>query len=156
MVRRCASDLNCFALGIEGTDRLLLGEVARLHDDIERMSIMRSTLTTDDVSKLPRFDVVICLSVVHHVIRANGIEAGRRFVRGLASRAEKAIVFEMGTSEEKVGSAPGHLPEMPKGQETFVREFLASCGLQSIKVVAESHAYSGETRRIFSAEPGNA
>jgi hypothetical protein len=114
---------------------------------------MRSMLTPADILKLPCFDVVVCLSVVHHIIRAHGMEVGRDFVRALATCAAKAIVFEMGTSEEKVGSAPRHLPGMPDGQEAFVKGFLESCGLQRVRVVAESAGYSGESRRIFSAEP---
>lgn len=153
LVRRAAADLGCFALGVEATDRLVAGELARLHDDIERVSAMRAMLSAEDVLRLPRFDAVVCLSVVHHIIRSQGLEGGRSFVRAMASRADKVFIFEIGTSEEPVGSAPRHLPAMPDGQEVFVREFLESCGLQNIVLVAETEGYAGVSRRLFSAEP---
>jgi SAM-dependent methyltransferase len=153
LVRKAATELGCFAIGVEATDRLVAGEIARLHDDVGRMSIMRAMLMPEDIRRLPRFDVVICLSVVHHVIRAHGMEVGRDFVRALATRAEKAIIFEMGTSEEKVGSAPRYLPDMPKGQDAFIREFLESAGLTRVRLIAESVGYGDNPRRIFAAEP---
>ena len=153
LVRKAAADLDCFALGVEGTDRLVLGELARLHDDAERVSTMRAMLSAEDISRLPRFDAVVCLSVVHHVIRARGLEGGRDFVRALAGRAEKVVIFEMGTSEETTGSTARYLPDMPDGQDAFVQQFLESCGLENVRQAAETQGYSGISRRLFSAEP---
>ena len=153
-LRRAATELGCFALGVEAGERLFLGEVGRIHDGVERMSIMKAMLMPEDVRKLPRCGVVMCLSVVHHVIRHHGLETAKDFVRALADRAEKAVIFEMGTSEEKGLRWSGVLPDMAEGQEAYVQAFLQSCGLKNVRRVASAPAFhAGGERLLFSGEP---
>jgi cyclopropane fatty-acyl-phospholipid synthase-like methyltransferase len=153
-IRRAAKDLNCFAIGVEASDRLLLGEISRLHDGLERTAILQATLTAKDILALPRCDVVMCLSVVHHVIRWQGMEAALDFVRALGTRAVKALIFEMGTSEEGKLMWSHLLPDMPDGQEAFVKKFLESAGFTNVRLVTASSAFHREgTRLMFSAEP---
>ncbi len=153
-LRRAATELGCFALGVEAGERLFLGEVGRIHDGVERMSIMKARLMPEDVRKLPRCDVVMCLSVVHHVIRRHGLETAKDFVRALADRAEKAVIFEMGTSEEKGLRWSGVLPEMAEGQEAFVQAFLEESGLKNVQRLASAPAFhAGGERLLFAGEP---
>lgn len=151
-LRRAATDLNCFAIGIEASDRILISELARLYDGLERAAIMKAFLTPKDILALPSFDAVICTSVVHHVIRQNGLAVGEDFVRALATRANKLVLFEMGSSEEEDWSTT--LPEMRQGQEAFVRDLLARCGLASIEVIARAEGFRRKDQRLlFSAKP---
>lgn len=155
LVRRAASDLGCFAVGIEASDRVLPGELARLHDGVERAATIKARLTSDDIRTLPCFDAVLCLSVVHHVIRKQGLDAAEDFIRALASRAKKVVVFEMGTSEERGGLAwSGQLPEMPMGQDAFVTSILERCGLINIRRIGASDAFHKSAQRLlYTAEP---
>jgi SAM-dependent methyltransferase len=153
-VRRAATELGCYAVGVEASERLLGGEIARLHDKVENTAIMLSRASGDSLRKLPRFDVVICLSVVHHVIRRHGIGAARDFVQALASRAEKAVIFEMGTSDEADLKWRGLLEDMPSGQEAYVTQFLQTCGLRDVRLIASSPAFHGNASRLmFSCTP---
>lgn len=150
--RRAAMDLNCFALGLEASDRVLVGELARLHDEVERMAVMKARVGPAELRVLPKFDAVICMSVVHHVIRASGVAAAEDFIRALASRTEKVFIFEMGTADET--SWTRALPELADGQESFLRSLLERCGFHNVRVIAESPAYHREVQRLlFSAEP---
>jgi len=156
-IRRAATELGCYAVGIEVSERHLAGEIARLHDKVENTAIMMSRATGASLRKLPMFDVVICLSVVHHVIRRQGIDAAEDFVRALASRAEKVFIFEMGTSDEKDLRWGALLEDMPDGQETYVRQFLKTCGLRDIRLIASSSAFHGNANRLmFACEPQSA
>ena len=154
-LRRAAEDFGCLALGIDGDQRrVILGEVARLHDGVEGAAIMQANLTPDSIGKLPKFDMVLCLSVVHHVIRRGGIDAAREFTRALATRAERVVLFEMGTSDEKALPWSAELPDMAGGQEAFVRSFLQSCGLTNVRTVASTLGLKGDASRLlFAAEP---
>ena len=72
-LRRAAEDLGCFSLGIEiNNQRMWPGELARLYDDVERCAIMKAKVKPEDILKLPQFDVVLCLSVVHNIIYNDG------------------------------------------------------------------------------------
>src|SRR6185312_9740145 len=154
-VRRAAADNNCFAIGIEATDTAIVGELARLHDRVQRAATVRAFMTPEAIRSLPQFDVVLCLSVLHHVIRAFGIVAAEQFLRALATRVNKVLVFEIGTADET--SWMSFLPEESQGQhgqEIFVRELLQRCGFHNVQVIAESAAYHREVQRfLFTAEP---
>ena len=156
LVRRAATDLGCFAIGIEASDRVLTGELSRLHDDVERAATIKARLTPDDIRALPKFDAVLCLSVVHHVIRRQGISAAEDFIKALSSRAGKVMVFEMGTSDEGGLLWSGQLPEMPGGQDTFVSDLLGRSGLTNVRRIGTSDAFHGSAQRLlYAAEPAH-
>jgi SAM-dependent methyltransferase len=151
-IRRAAADLNCFAFGIEASDRTIVGELARLHDRAERVATVRAFMTPEAINALPQFDAVLCLSVVHHIIRGFGVGAAEEFLRALASRVLKVLVFEIGTADES--SWTSVLPDLSQGQEGFVRELLKRSGFHNVKVIAESPAFHREVKRLlFTAEP---
>jgi SAM-dependent methyltransferase len=153
-VRRAATDCNCFAIGIEATDVSIVGELSRLYDRAPRMATIRAFMTPDELRNLPKFDAVICMSVVHHVFRAFGMASAEQFVKALASRVDKVLIFEIGTADES--SWTPFLPDQSRGQEAFVRDFLERCGLRNVRVIAKSAAYHREVERLlFAAEPAS-
>jgi cyclopropane fatty-acyl-phospholipid synthase-like methyltransferase len=154
LIRRAATDLRCFAVGVEASDRVLTGELSRLHDNVERAAIIKARLTPEDIRALPKFDAVLCLSVVHHIIRKDGIGVAEDFINALSSRAGKVVVFEMGTSDEGGLSWSGQLPEMPEGQTAFVMALLERGGLVNIRRIGSSDAFHGSAARLlFTGEP---
>lgn len=156
LVRRAAVDLGCFAIGVEASNRALTGEVARLHDAVERASIMQARLSAEDIRSLPLFDAVLCLSVVHHVVRRHGLKSAQEFIEALVSRARKVVIFEMGTSEEERLNWSNDLPDMPEGQEAFVTALLRQCGLKNVRRIGASDAFHGSAQRLlFVGEPGS-
>jgi SAM-dependent methyltransferase len=153
-VRRAATDLDCFAIGIEASDTVVVGELARLYDRVERTATIRAFMSAKDFHALPKFDAVICMSVVHHVIRGFGLATGEEFVKALASRVGRVLIFEIGTADES--SWTPFLPEESRGQEAFVRDLLERCGFHNVRVIAESPAFHREVPRLlFAAEPAS-
>ena len=149
-LRQAAKSFGCFALGIEADYlRYMRGETARLCDTAERVSAMKARLSTPDLVGLPKCDVVICLSVVHHIMYSEGIEEARKFVTALASRAEKAFIFEMGTSDEVSFTWSNKLPDMPHGQSDFIESFLQSCGLESLRQLCKTPGLNQDAVRLM-------
>ncbi len=149
-LRRAADEFGCFAIGVDASHRRVqAGEIARLHDGADRVAVMTATLTPRDIELLPRVHVVLCLSVVHHVIREGGLAAAEDFVRALATRAEKSLIFEMGTADEEQLSWTKILPAMKEGQEKFVTDFLARSGLTNIRVIACTPGLKGDADRLL-------
>lgn len=150
MLREINKEFGCFTLGIDGlSNRVLTGELSRLRDDVPFLSIMKKKLEPDDMHKLPKFDVIICLSLVHHIIKIKGVDAGREFVAGLRDRTNKALVFEMGSSDEKLMKWHGNMPEMEHGQDRFMTEFLESAGLQNVRKVGEGASTKRDSHRVI-------
>ena len=49
-LRRAAKEFGCFGIGVEaGHRRVLLGEIARLHDAAERVAVIKARLTPTDI-----------------------------------------------------------------------------------------------------------
>jgi hypothetical protein len=156
-LRKAAAEFGCFGIGIDAEHRrVATGEIARLHDGVERVAVMQARLAPADIRALPACDLVLCLSVVHHVFRAGGLPAAEAFVAALASRARRALLFEMGTSEERQLHWSQALPPMPAGQEAFVRGLLEKAGFVNVRIVTETAGLKGDAGRLlFSAEPGD-
>jgi hypothetical protein len=153
--RRAATELRCFTLGIEAGDATIVGELARLHDRAERIAVMRAFMTPEAIRTLPKFDAVLCLSVLHHVIRGFGLASAEQFLKALASRVEKVFLFEIGTADES--SWTEALPSFEGGQEAFVRSLLERSGFRNVRVIGETAAFHREAPRLlFAAEPASA
>jgi len=154
-LRKASEEYNCFSIGIEASHpTLAVSETARLYDQVNRLAIMQCLMKADEVSNLPKCDIVLCLSLVHHIIRINGIDEAYEFVKGLSKVTNKILIFEMGTSEEKVLSWSKKMPEMKNGQEEFLKEFLSKCGFKNINVIAKTAGIEGDADRLLVyAEP---
>ena len=153
--RRAATELRCFTLGIEAGDAVIVGELARLHDRVQRVATIRAFLTPEAAQALPKFEAVLCLSVLHHVVRGFGLATAESFLRALASRVEKVFIFEIGTTDES--SWKPALPAFEGGQEAFVRSLLERAGFRNVRVIGEAAAFHRETQRLlFVAEPAPA
>lgn len=152
-LRKAASEYNCFSIGIEMNDeRLKLGELTRLYDNVENYAIIKARLNPKSIKKLPKTDVILCLSVAHHIIKSEGMSSAINFIKALVEKTNKAIIFEMGTSDEN--SFIDRMPDMPKGQEHFVRKFLEDTGCINITVLNKTSSIKKDsTRLIFVAEP---
>jgi len=151
-VRRAAKELGCFAVGVEASDRGTLGALALLYARAERSSLMRAFVTAAELRRWPQFDAVICMSVVHHIMRAYDLEAAQDFIAACASRAARVLIFEMGSGEERAFEHA--LPAEARHQDIFVRALLEGAGLKNVRVIAETRAYhQGATRLLFAAEP---
>jgi hypothetical protein len=89
------------------------------------------------------------------VIRGFGLGVAEQFLRALASRVSKVLIFEIGTADES--SWTEFLLKQNQGQEAFVRELLERSGFKNVRVIAESAAYHREVQRLlFVAEPSKA
>ena len=154
-LRKASEEYDCFSIGVEASyPTILVSETARLYDKTDRVATMKCLMKAEDVKNLPKCDMVLCLSLVHHIIRMNGIEESYEFVRGLSKITNKVLIFEMGTSEEKVLSWSKKMPSMESGQERFLRSYLSKCGFKNISVIAKTPGIEGDADRLLvSAEP---
>jgi SAM-dependent methyltransferase len=151
-LRQAAERYGCFALGIDMDDKAIAAsELARIYNRTQRHASMLSTMTTQDISVLPQFDMVLCLSVAHHVIRTQGLAAAKDFMTAVASRARQVLIFEMGTASEVSFDWSHQMPEMPQGQEVFIRDFLQACGMNTVRVIARTPGLHREASRLLVA-----
>jgi hypothetical protein len=146
-VRR-AGELGLFSIGVDRDyNRLGLIESARMIDRSEKSGFLLSGIDPDLLRKSPKYDVVICFSVLHHVIRHNDLDYGREILGLMRQVARKGFVFDMGQSTETSTAWAKELPDMGADPSRWVADFLRSAGFTSVTAAGETDAYKDSVPR---------
>jgi len=69
----------------------------------ENIAFMNLSLNPSNVSLLPKFDVILCLSVYQHFCRIFNEENARKMVAGIFSKCEKQFFFQIPSKKNKYG-----------------------------------------------------
>lgn len=154
-VFRAAQEFGCLTLGVDAdVRRLTVAQELKLINKVDRAGFMYADISPEFLRKLPQFDVVILLAVLHHVMYEHGLEYARDYMKLISAKTRKALVFEMGQSNEVSMDWAKSLPEMGSNPAEWITEFLSSCGFSEVIKVAETDAYQSNcTRGLFVARP---
>lgn len=154
-VSRAAKEYGCFAIGIDAdVRRLTVAQDVNVINKNENAGFMYANLSPDFLRKLPQFDVVIFLAVLHHIMYEHGVDYARHLVQCIRAITKKNLVFEMGQSNESSMYWAKLLPDMGPEPHQWIQEFLLTCGYSRAEKVGETDAYHSNSRRsIFIAYP---
>ena len=154
-VSRAAKEYGCVALGVDAdVRRLTVAQDLNVINKNERAGFMYAHFDMEFLRKLPQFDVVIFLAVLHHVMYEHGVDYAREFMRCIRGITRKTLIFEMGQSNETAMYWAPLLPDMGPEPHKWIQEFLLSCGFSSAERAGETDAYhSNQKRSIFIAQP---
>lgn len=123
-------------------------------NDLPRAAFLISEVTPELLDSIPKFDAVIFLSVLHHIMYQKGVDHCREIMNRLAKKTGKALIFEMGQSDEHKESWAKDMPDMGSDPHTWIAEFLRDAGYSTVEKIGETDAYLRETRRaLFKALP---
>lgn len=154
-VQQAAKTLGCVSLGVDADRRRLT--VARLSTDfsgIERAGFVYGTIDSHFLEKMPAFDSVIFLSVLHHVMYEYGIDYALDLMKAIHRITRKCLVFDMGQSNETKHEWSKLLPKMTPDPVSWISAFLKSAGFSRVESVGQTDAYKSEARReLFIAYP---
>jgi len=91
-----------FSIGIDyGRNEILAAKALALKHSVNNIVFTQMEVTPDNASRLPKTDMVICLSIFHHWIRKLGEEESLKIMKGLSASADKYFVFDTGQPNEK-------------------------------------------------------
>jgi O-antigen chain-terminating bifunctional methyltransferase/kinase len=154
-VSRAAREYGCFTLGVDAdVRRLTVAQELNVINKNDRAGFMYANITPEFLRKLPPFDVVIFLAVLHHVMYEHGVDYAREYMKSIRDKTRKALVFEMGQSNETSMYWASHLPDMGADPHQWIAEFLLSCGFSKVEKAGETDAYHSNFRRgVFVARP---
>ena len=156
-VLRAARELGCFSLGIDANvRRLTVAQNINTLDRNERTGFMYANIDTDSLSRLPKFDIVLFLSVLHHFMREHGIEYCREVLSIIRTKTNKLMIFDMGIRSELSDWAKA-LPSATEEPAAVIAMFLRSAGFSQIDLIGQTIALKkrGNTvvRPVFRALP---
>jgi 2-polyprenyl-3-methyl-5-hydroxy-6-metoxy-1,4-benzoquinol methylase len=154
-VLQSAKECGSISLGIEAdVRRLQVAQNQLLDEKILGAGFIYGIADEACLEKLPKFDVVIFMSVMHHMMYTNDVEYCRNFLKKLKNNINKAMIFEMGQSDEHKNEWSKQLPDMGNKPHEWIRNFLLSAGFSKVVKLGESDSYQKESNRaIFLVEP---
>ena len=154
-VRRAAEECKCLALGVDADfARILVAQNTALLDGVQGAAFAYADIDCAFMDKMPHFDVVIFLSVLHHVMYEHGVDYSRDLLRTIRRKTGIFMIFDMGQSNERLNQWAALLPDMGDDPAVWIADFLASAGFTGIERLGTTDSYQNEARRtVFLAKP---
>ncbi len=144
-----------FCMGIDFDQRRTFTSTNQvILNDLPNAGFMIGEVSEGLLNAMPRFDTVVFMSVLHHIMYQNGLDHCRRLMQALHGKVGKFLIFEMGQSDEIKESWAKDMPDMGTDPHTWIADFLKSCGFRSIEIVGTTSSFLGEAERaLFKAQP---
>ncbi|MDP3741149.1 MAG: methyltransferase domain-containing protein, partial [bacterium] len=154
-VLQAARECGVVSLGIDSDPRRLSVAQAQLTVEcIMPAGFLLGDVDQEFLAKLPRYDLAVFMSVLHHVMYAEGLEKSRELMAALRPVVGKAMIFEMGQSDEIENKWAKSLPDMGTRPHEWIRNFILNCGYSRVTKIGESDSYRKDQKRaIFKVEP---
>lgn len=154
-VLQSAKECGIISLGVDAdVRRFSIAQSQLAAERIANAGFLFAVIDKEFLSKLPKFDVIVFLSVMHHMMYSHGIDYCRDILAQLKDKIGKAMIFEMGQSNELKNKWAKLLPNMGNNPHKWIKEFLLSAGFSSVTKIGESDSYNKDRNRaVFSVKP---
>lgn len=120
--------------------------------NLQGVSFEVARLTPEYAAGIPSYDVVLCLSLIHHIILHQGLDAASQVLLHLRKKTKKVLFFEMGQSDE-IGTSWAHkLPPMNPTPEIWIRNWPLDAVFSRVKPLGRSFSYARLVKLHDSAE----
>lgn len=119
--------------------------------DLQHAGFLMSPVDEALLEGLPKFDAVIFLSVIHHMMYEKGVEYAERILKLVASKTGKVCFFEMGQSDEHKESWAKKMPDMGSDPHEWVRRFALANGFSRAEKLSQASSFAKETSRALFA-----
>ena len=122
--------------------------------DLPHAGFMMGSVEPSLIDALPRFDAVVFLSVLHHLMYQQGVDYCTAIMKALATKTGKVCFFEMGQSDEHKESWANDVPDMGSDPHAWIQDFVTSSGFAKAEKISETSSFAGETQRaLFACYP---
>jgi len=149
-VQQAALLCDCVALGVDGDiRRLTLAQGSILLNRVKNAGFLYADISPDLMTRLPKSDLVLFQSVLHHILYNKGIDYARDVMVCLRSIVGKVLIFDMGQSNETNNTWASSLPDMGPTPHLWIEEFLCSAGYTSVEKLGDTDSYRSATKRAL-------
>ena len=141
--QRAARELGCFSLGVDfSTQKLTVAQNINTLERNEGVAFMYGHINVASLSCLPKFDIVLFLSVLHHVIRRQGVDYSRELLSAIRSKTRKVMLFDMGGKRRLLEPWGENLPNTGEELSAWIGALLSSAGFSQVDLIG--HAAAGK------------
>lgn len=147
------AELGHLCLGIENNKNTIrAARMLRTASAVEGASFREMTLDSQTVRELPEADIIIFLSLWHHLCRLEGFESARELLTNVMSKTRRVCFFETGQSNEVYTRWALDLPEMNPEPKEWISSLLLDCGASRVKHLGTFATFLGPVKRhLFAA-----
>jgi SAM-dependent methyltransferase len=132
-----------FGLDVERGPLLIADKIKQL-SRIQNVGFCQYKLSPENVCLIGQFDIILFLSVFHHLNYVYGYENAKLILSELIKNTRKTLFFETGLSDQGYGKMALAMPEMSgEGNEKFTRELLFSCGAGRVDLLGTTMVKNG-------------
>jgi O-antigen chain-terminating methyltransferase len=139
-----------FVVGVDAdVRRLTLAQASITLNRVSGAGFMFAELSPEFIARIPKFDAVLFLSVLHHIMYEHGVDYAREYMSVLRSKIDRVLIFDMGQSNETENAWATLLPDMGQHPHTWIADFLRSAGYSSAEKLQDTDAYQGSVKRAL-------
>jgi cyclopropane fatty-acyl-phospholipid synthase-like methyltransferase len=149
---RKSAEKGCFAVGVEGDARMLLwAQTTLTMDGLKNFGFIKMDMANDNIHNVPKADMVIFFSVLHHIMYSKGEEYAFEFLKKVKALTGRVMIFEMGQSNETNQRWAKRMPDMGADPHQWIIDFLKRAGFSKVDRLCEAEAYNDKTMRVVLA-----
>lgn len=100
LLARRAADAGLLTLGVD-VDASLIRKARSRHRHVQNLSFVCLELNPETIKGLPKFDIILCLSVHHYWARNYGLEKSWEMMSTLLGKTRSRLFFEPASLREK-------------------------------------------------------
>jgi 2-polyprenyl-3-methyl-5-hydroxy-6-metoxy-1,4-benzoquinol methylase len=148
------ADRGGFCVGVDsGRNEIMAANSIKSIYQINNVIFSNMHVEPKDFKGFPIFNVVIFLSVFHHLVKNNGVDFAKNFVREIASINSKYLVFETGQPNEKGVTWAENMNFMLPDVDLWVKKMLLECGYKKVTIIGKNKSIRSDVQRfLFLAE----
>lgn len=153
-VRRAAA-LGIFSIGIDyEPQRIRYANAVSELDQDWSSGFVRMSVDKNTIGILPCFDVVLFMSVFHHMVLHQGYDAAREILRAVARIVKKRMIFDTGGPDEPMTGKSEAMSFLSHDSDRDIIALLIECGFKDVRTIGSAQGFGEGTKRtMFVATP---
>jgi SAM-dependent methyltransferase len=143
-----------FCVGIDsGRNEIMVANSIKAINNVDNAVFSNLHLKADDVKNYPVFEVILFLSVFHHLVKNNGLDYAKLFVKNIFLINSKYFIFETGQPNEEGVPWASKLNFMLPDIDNWIKNMLIESGYKKITLIGKNKSIRSTTQRsLFLAE----
>lgn len=133
---------------------LLIAEKLKVLGRVSNVGFITVNLDHNNVHLLGEYDVILFMSVFHHLVDAHDMTVAKRVLSGLIARTRKVLIFETGQGDQTFGKMASAMPAMEKSQvASWLEQLLLDCGASSVEAIGSTAVKHNAERLLIRVTP---
>ena len=133
---------------------LLIAEKLKLLGRVGNVGFCTLAIDQKNVELLGQHDVILFLSVFHHLVYVHGMGTAKFVLEQLIRKTRKVLFFETGQGDQGFGKMAGAMPKINKDEaEKYFTDLLLDCGAARVEMIGVTVLKNNVTRLLFKVEP---